>query len=281
MNATTGTLNAFDQPRLSIPARITLTALALVLILPSLAAGDDGTQQVAANKPAATKTNSMDLVLGVARKSLEALKQVDDYDALFIKRERFKRKLVEQRMRIKFRRRPFSVYLAFEKPHKGREVIYVHGRNDGRMVVHLTGFQKVLGTLKVKPTGKAAMKRNRYPITDIGMTRMLEMTIDGWEKVRASGGLVARLLPAKKMDERECQLIETVVARPGGKTPFHITRLYIDSKTGLPIRVEQFGFPKKDGGKPPLLEEYTYRKVKTNVGLADLDFDQSNPEYDY
>jgi hypothetical protein len=39
--------------------------------------------------------------------------------------------------------------------------------------------------------------------------------------------------------------------------------------------------PKRSGGEPELHEEYTYLNVKTNVGLKDIDFDVSNPKYNF
>ena len=51
-----------------------------------------------------------------------------------------------------------------------------------------------------------------------------------------------------------------------------MTRLYIDNKTRLPIRVQQYGFPRKSGGKPPLIEEYTYSNVKRDKKIGDSDF---------
>ena len=45
------------------------------------------------------------------------------------------------------------------------------------------------------------------------------------------------------------------------------------------VRVEQNGYPPKSGGQPPIVEEYTYSGIKTNVGLGDGDFDARNPKY--
>ena len=62
---------------------------------------------------------------------------------------------------------------------------------------------------------------------------------------------------------------------------FKTTRLYIDRKSGLPIRVEQVGFPTKAGEEPPLVEEYTYTDVKIEGKLTDLDFDVKNDTYGF
>jgi outer membrane lipoprotein-sorting protein len=60
---------------------------------------------------------------------------------------------------------------------------------------------------------------------------------------------------------------------------FHLARVFLDDELKMPIRYEAYGWPESPGAKPPLLEEYTYMDIKVNVGLADTDFDPSNPKY--
>jgi len=42
-----------------------------------------------------------------------------------------------------------------------------------------------------------------------------------------------------------------------------------------------YDWPTTPGGEAPLIEEYTYYNVKLNVGLTDLDFDKTNPAYNF
>ncbi|RPI83119.1 MAG: DUF1571 domain-containing protein, partial [Planctomycetaceae bacterium] len=63
--------------------------------------------------------------------------------------------------------------------------------------------------------------------------------------------------------------------------PFHETRLYFDRETRLPIHVERYDWPRRSGDKPPLVEEYSYRNVKLNAGLKNIDFDPRNPRYEF
>ena len=69
-----------------------------------------------------------------------------DYSAVVVKQERIGDKLIQTVMFAKVREEPFSVYLYFldrsdDKGIKGREVIYVQGRNDNKLIVHTPGFQ--------------------------------------------------------------------------------------------------------------------------------------------
>jgi hypothetical protein len=58
-------------------------------------------------------------------------------------------------------------------------------------------------------------------------------------------------------------------------------RLYVDAATKLPIRAQSFGFPARTGDKSPLVEDYLYSALKTNVGLKDADFDIENSTYNF
>src|SRR6056297_3647258 len=93
--------------------------------------------------------------LEMARQSLEqSQNEVRDYTAILVKRERVDGTAVGEHeyMSLKVRNRkvsggqliqPFSVYIAFLKPSsvKGREVIYVENRNDGKLIAHEGGFK--------------------------------------------------------------------------------------------------------------------------------------------
>jgi len=45
--------------------------------------------------------------------------------------------------------------------------------------------------------------------------------------------------------------------------------------------VKRFDWPRRTGDKPVLLEEYTYERMRVNVGLKNLDFDPRNPRYQF
>jgi hypothetical protein len=216
-----------------------------------------------------------------ARKCYTPLAKVKDYDVSFAKRELVDGEMVEQKLRIKLREKPFSVYLYFKGNHEGREVIYVTGKNDGDLLVHETGIKSIIGTLGLPPTGDRAMSENRYPVTKIGIGNMLDAIVQQWEKEARKTKPTVKYYPNAKVGDTQCRVIESTHAKKGNGVTFHRTRLFIDRETGLPIRVQQFGFPKKSGAKPSVIEDYTYSKIKTNVGLQNRDFDTDNPKYGF
>jgi hypothetical protein len=219
------------------------------------------------------------LPLQEAYKSREVMAGIKDYEAEFVKRELIGRKLIKTTMFLKMRHEPFSVYLKFIDPNAGREVIYVEGRNKNNLFVHETGFKAIVGTISLLPTGPDAMADNRYPVTMIGMKILLDKVITQWETEGKLGEVKTQKYPNAKLPSgEECVAYESTHPTPRNQFKFHITRLWIEKTSGLPIRVEQLGFP-QNGEKPPIIEEYTYSKIKTNVSLTDKDFDIKNPAY--
>lgn len=215
-----------------------------------------------------------------AYKAREVIKGVKDYEAEFIKRELIGRKLMKTTLSLKLRHEPFSVYLKFLDTHAGREVIFVEGRNKGNLFVHEAGFKSIVGTLSLLPTGPDAMADNRYPVTSIGMQKLLDKVITQWETEGKFGEVTTQKFPDARLPSgEECVAYEATHPTPRNQFKFHITRLWIEKKSGLAIRVEQLGFPSPKDKSPPIVEEYTYSKIKTNVPLGDRDFDTRNPGY--
>ncbi len=235
-------------------------------------------QVVTANAPV---EHSLQPVIRYARGIRDKVDDIRDYTAVFAKLERHGNDLEKTIINIKFRTEPFSVYMKFVKPHKGREVIYVDGKNGGNLLAHETGFKSLAGTLSLNPTGSRAMKGNRHPITEFGMGKMVDILIDIWEADLKHDDVRVRYFPNAKIGTRECKVIQTWHPEPKPGIQFHMTRLFIDNQTKLPIRVQQLGFPTEKGGEPPIIEDYTYTQIRTNVGLRNIDFDTRNPKYDY
>ena len=259
--------------RISRMTRTTLTlrsTFCLASLVAALAPQAQAADRVAV-KPSTSRGGALKQALKIAGESRAALQTVKTYSATFSKKEVVGKKMIEQTMQLKMRHKPFSVYLKFANPHSGREVIYVDGHNDGKLVVNLGGtLGKILGLRKLKPNAKLVMKENRYPITDIGILRMLETVVQRWEKLPRNSKV--RYFPNAKMGKKSVRVIQVIHPKRSAGNPFHMTRLYIDNKTRLPIRVQQYGFPRKSGGKPPLIEEYTYSNLKLDKRIGDSDF---------
>lgn len=218
-----------------------------------------------------------------AKVTLAKLDAIQDYSCIMVKRERIDGTLGDQEyMSVKVRHEPFSVYLGFVKPAKvkGQEAIFVRGRNNGDMLAHGNGMRKIFGTIPLKPDSYLAMAGNRYPITEMGLRRLVERLIEVGENDSKFGECDVKASP-KKINGKEVVCLQVTHPVPRKEFLFHIAKVYIDTQTNLPMRYESYDWPAETGGTPPLMEEYTYLNLKLNNGFTDKDFDVTNPAYQF
>lgn len=225
----------------------------------------------------------LDQPLALARECQAAYAEVTDYTALFVKQERIDGKLSEPHyIDLKFRREPFSVYLRWRQPNSGREVIYVDGHYEGKLIAHETGLKDaVAGTVELDPRSRRAMKNSRYPITNAGLGNMIDEMISTWTRERRYGEINVKILEGYKVDGRECTGIQIYHPTPRREFRFCLARIFIDNELKLPVRYEGYDWPRRRGGKPELVEAYTYTRLKINPGLSARDFDTRNPQYSF
>jgi hypothetical protein len=266
----------------------------VALLLPGVASAQVTPAVAIADVPGVDHgTHPLDPALKIAREGLEHIEaDVRDYTATVIKRERIKDKLTDHiYMQVKIRHRqvrdgvvvaPFSAYIRFLQPRslEGREAIWVEGRNGGKIVAHDRGIKNIL-RLHLDPTGTLAMWGNRYPITDIGFRNLVEKLIEKAEEDRKHGDCDVEFVGTAKVDGRLCTMIQVTHPVRQPHFDFYRARIFVDQELNIPIRYAAWSWPEYAGGPPLLLEEYTYRDVRLNVGLTDADFDPDNPRYNY
>lgn len=219
-----------------------------------------------------------------ARQGLGEIEKIKDYSATMVRRDRQSGKVGPyQYTFVKVRHKPLSVYMYFLAPKefKGREVIYVEGKNDGWMWAHGVGYQRMFGTVSLPPTGPVAMYGQRYPITEIGMVNMLRRLVEVAEKDAKYGECEVRFFENARVNDRACTCIQVLHPVPRRNFLFYVARIFVDDELNLPIRYEAYDWPAEPGGPPLLSEEYTYLNVKLNVGFTEADFDTRNVNYDF
>jgi hypothetical protein len=234
---------------------------------------------------AAVGSHPLQPALELAQKGLAGLRtKISDYSCTMVKRERIDGKLGEhQYMFAKIRHEPFSVYLYFVAPDdvKGQEVLFVDGRNDGNMLAHAgSGVRAMVGTVSLKPQSMLAMQGNRYPITEIGVENLARRLVEVAEHDKKFGECDVNFFPGAKVNGRVCTCIQVTHPTPRRNFRFHVARVFIDDEYTIPIRYEAYDWP-QEGGKPELMEEYTYMNVKINNGFTDADFDPKNVSYKF
>jgi hypothetical protein len=141
------------------------------------------------------------------------------------------------------------------------------------------------GTIALEPNSPRAMAEGRYPITRIGMVKMMETLLVGWEsemKLNDPDDPKVYYYPNAKLDGRiECKAC--ITRHENAKHPyrFYETRVFFDKKSNFPIRLEEYGPPNAANPDGYLIEQYIYTNIRTNVGLSDNDFDTRNPQYHF
>lgn len=271
------------------------SVLLLILASSTIAACEPAKPKDAKPNDAKAKDapHPLDPALELAREGLDHIrKNVRDYQCTIIKRERVNGELGEyQYMFAKVRQSrevngklevPFSVYLKFVKPKavEGREVIWIHNKNDGRFVVHEGGLLN-LKRLWLDPNGYLAMMGQRYPISEIGIENLIKQLLVKGERDRAYGEVEVKFFDGAKVNDRVCRMLQVVhpVKRPHFE--FYKAQIFFDQELKVPLRYASWGWPEKPGEEPPLDEEYTYTDLKVNVGLTDKDFDPDNEDYNF
>lgn len=223
-------------------------------------------------------------VLEMHKQAEVKLREVQDMQAIFIKRERIRGRLGDaQEITMKIRHEPFSVYLRVMAPNKvaGREALYVDGQNDGKLWAHGTGIQKWIGTVSLEPTSPMVMRETLFPITDAGPLRLVKRLLKGAEGDLTQETLKVEIKPGFVVDDRPVTRIELHYPQKVAGANYRLLRAFYDDAWKFPVRNELYDWPTKEGEEPVLLGEYTYTQLELNVGLTDDDFDVENEEYEF
>ncbi len=244
-------------------------------------------------KPEPVGPHPLDPVIELAKREFEAFENdVFDYTAVMLKRERIGGKLGEEnRIALKVINPrlsenqedvPLHVYLRFEAPSnvRGREVIWVDGKNDGNLIAHEAGMFNLM-SVTLPPDGSLAMMGNKYPITGIGLGNLYWKLIEKGERDRRSGDCEVTIRENELFDDRNVVLIEVKHSTKQMDFDFHIARIYLDTQRHLPLRYESYLWPIQPNDEPPLEEQYTYQDIQVNVGLSEADFDPKNSTYEF
>lgn len=234
----------------------------------------------------ASPQHSLADVLDWAQRAVDHIeREVADYSAILLKCEAEGGALGEpQRLLVKVRHQPFSVYVYFYDPsdRRGDEAIYVEGRDDGNLLAHTTGIMgTMLGTLSLKPDGLVAMEGQRHPLTDIGILHLSRRIAQAAEHGLSDTRCQVAIMRGQTVGDRSCRCIQVCNPDDRQRYLFSRWRVYVDDEWDLPLRFEAYDWPAEADAEPPLAEQYTYTRLTLNIGLTDTDFDVRNPRYGY
>ena len=176
----------------------------------------------------------------------------------------------------------YGVYMKFLGPRKmkGQEALYVPGQNDGDILARKPGRRASLD-FSLSPNGHLAMRDSRYPITEFGIENLTRRLIEVARDDMRNDECEVNVYRGATVNDRLCTAYEVKHEIRKPQLRFQLARVFIDEELNVPIRYVAYDWPEEPGGEPRLLEEYTYQKLKLNVGLTDEDFLRANPDYGF
>jgi hypothetical protein len=254
--------------RLLLPL-LFVSALFLACGLPSASAQ---------SPPTAGNANPFVLPLRLIADARASYQNTRDYSCLLVKQERIRGQIQpENLVSMQVRTQPFSVALRWLKPHDmaGQEVCYVAGQNKGMMRVHSVGIRGVAGFVSVDPNDPRALEHSRHSIVESGIGNLIERFAQRWEMESRWGRSEVRVAEFT-YDRRRCDRVETIHRdNAGGQLPFYRSAVYFDKQTHLPIRVENYDWPKPgEDQRGVLAEVYSYANLRINQGVNEMAFNK-------
>jgi len=228
---------------------------------------------VAAKSPIAAAGQGEEL-LGLLARMESNYAKIEDYTAIFHKQERVKQVLLpEETIFLKFRK-PLQIYMKWiGGPLK--EAIYVDGENDNKVIAHKEGSGASL-TWNLNPKGAVLSAGNRHPIMDIGFGFILNVMRTNIPLALNHAEITITRMGEDSFKGRQAIIVEAKFTPKEGRT-YYATRMvcHIDKEYLLPVGIACYD--ENDG----LMERYSYRDVKINTGLTDMDFSRKNPDYKF
>ncbi len=218
----------------------------------------------------------------------EFLQGIAHYTAKLQKQEMVGGELLdEQTMAIKCRHNPFSVYLVWLSGDAGREVIYVDGTNNGKMIVHDGGWKSRIPAFSLPPDGTLAMHDTRYPVTTAGLLGVTRVMLGiHHEDLRLSNVASCELDEHQQFDGRPCYQFTMKYTSATDSPTYRKSITLIDCEWSVPLHTRHFEWspsttdlPEEELDEATLLESYSFTDIKLECNLTDHDFDRTNPEY--
>jgi hypothetical protein len=213
--------------------------------------------------------------LSEARRNFAVVK---DYTCTLAKRENINGVLSDEHIiEAKFRSQPFSVYMRWLAPAKlyGQEAAFIQGVNGNKMRVHSKGVIKgAVGFVSLDLNDRRVTEQSRHTINDAGIGNMIDQAYKYVEGERQIGKGQVRTTEVM-YDNRRCLRVEMIRGERRLPTDFYRTVLYLDKDSKLPIRAENYDWPRQ-GGTPggDLMELVSFSNLRWNQGLTEKEFNK-------
>lgn len=206
-----------------------------------------------------------------------AYARVSDYTATFSRQEWVGGVLRPREEALLKFKRPGRVYLRWTAgAPKGREILYVPGRDADRILVHQPGALSGFFTLVMAADSPRVLRESRHPVTDVGIGRLVELIVANVRRGLERGELALVDRGVSQESGRPARRIEGVWPRDRAKGYYsYRASVVIDAEWGLPAGVIIFDWDDR------MVADYAYRDLRLNPGLSASDFDPANPDYSF
>ncbi|GEM_PF-2362405 len=187
---------------------------------------------------------------------------VKGYTCTFCKQERVKGKLLNaEKIDIHFCQEPFNVHMHFLEGGAAEKVLYPNGTDRFKLLARPKGALLRLITVSKDINGPDAKESSRFPISEFGIYKGTESTLESMHKAQARGALHVRydgVYKVSELGDRECHKLVRTPYEPTEQDGLHEYTLYIDKELNL-----QTGSVLRNK-RGELIAEYWFRDVKLN-----------------
>jgi len=206
-----------------------------------------------------------------------AYARVNDYTVRFTRQERVAGTLRPREEAVLKFQRPGRIYLRWlNGSAKGREILFVKGRDDDKVLLHQPGALSRFFTLILAPDSPRVLRESRHPVTDVGLARLIDLLVSNARRSLAAGELTLVDRGVVEESGRRQRQVEAVLPRDPAKGYYcHRILVSIDLEWGLPVAATIFDWDDQ------MVADYLYRDLRLNPGLGAIDFDPANPEYSF
>ena len=221
-----------------------------------------------------------------ARERYETInRQFGSYACVVTMRETIDGELQDmRRAQMIFRAEPFSVYMKYITPDdiEGREIVFVEGQYNGRMIVTKGGFRPALAhiTRAIKTDSQLARSESNHSLKELGIASMMKQLLDVAYSTEQFPDCKIEFIVNASIDNRACTVIQITHEPKSNAFPFYKGQVFIDNQYQVPVRFVCYNWP-DSSGIATIREEFTYTNIIPNISVSDADFDYRNPRYGF
>ena len=217
------------------------------------------------------------------------MESVQDYSAHLCKQEVVRDELLdEQSVLLKCRQKPLSIYMRWLSGEKGREVIYVEGKNHGKMIAHDGGWKARIPEFKMSPDCKLAMLDARYPATAAGLVFLIDRMLQIHEQDLLSSNFDSCVINEQEFDGRACLQFTTKYTSRDTSPTYRKSITLIDREWNVPLQTQHFEWPSRESqsdedelDRATLIESYSFHDLELHEKFSESTFDPSNADYNF